>query len=165
MPEMRGYEGELCAEFAEVIDEQAAGRRVEAVRVRIGARHGVDAEAFRRAFAEAARGTAAQDAAVHLVLSPVTVECEACGQRTETLDPPLRTPAHAHTAARGAAGAPPPRPWAGDAGDDPGDEAAYACPRCASDRVTVTGGDELALEAVWFRAEPAIPPQRPPQTR
>ncbi|GAB2955259.1 hydrogenase maturation nickel metallochaperone HypA [Nonomuraea fastidiosa] len=158
MPGLRGNESELCAEFAEVIDDQAAGRRVEAVRVRIGARHAVDAEAFRRAFSEAARGTAAQDAAVHLVLSPVTVECEACGRRTETLDPPLRTPAHAQTAARGAAGAPPPRTWTGDAGDDR-DEEAYACPRCASDRVTVTGGDELALEAVWFRTEPIVPPQ------
>ncbi|MEV4472449.1 hydrogenase/urease maturation nickel metallochaperone HypA [Nonomuraea sp. NPDC049504] len=148
---MRGYESGLCAEFVEVIHRQAAGRRVSAVRVRVGARHAVAAETFRQAFCRAARGTAAQDAAVHLVVSPVTIDCDGCGRRTESMDPPLRTPARARAAA-GAAG-PAPGPSL-DELDEPDElDGAYVCPRCAGDRVTVSGGDELALEAVWFRTQ------------
>lgn len=151
---MRGYESGLFAEFVEVIHRQAAGRRVSAVRVRVGARHAVAAETFRQAFCRAARGTAAQDAAVHLVVSPVTIDCDGCGRRTESMDPPLRTPARARAAA-GAAG-PAPGPSLDELDDlDDLDEldGAYVCPRCAGERVTVSGGDELALEAVWFRTQ------------
>ncbi|GAA3667952.1 hydrogenase maturation nickel metallochaperone HypA [Nonomuraea antimicrobica] len=76
----------LCEGLVELIHRQAAGRRVASARVRVGARHAVAEEAFGQAFTLAARGTAAQDAVVDLVITPVTVECRTCGRESESTD-------------------------------------------------------------------------------
>jgi hydrogenase nickel incorporation protein HypA/HybF len=76
----------MCEGLLDLIEEQAAGRRVTAVRVRVGARHAVVGEALDQAFALVANGTAVQDAVVDLVITPVTVDCRACDRRSESVD-------------------------------------------------------------------------------
>ncbi|MEV0387034.1 hydrogenase maturation nickel metallochaperone HypA [Nonomuraea sp. NPDC050643] len=76
----------LCEGLVELIHRQAAGRRVAAARIRVGARHAVLDEAFGQAFTLAAEGTAAQGAEIDLVITPLTVECRSCGVLSESLD-------------------------------------------------------------------------------
>ncbi len=76
----------MCEGLVELIERRAAGRRISGARVRVGTRHAVVGEAFDQAFALAAAGTAAQDAVVDLVVTPVTVACHTCGGRSESLD-------------------------------------------------------------------------------
>ncbi|MFE9955141.1 hydrogenase/urease maturation nickel metallochaperone HypA [Micromonospora sp. NPDC005299] len=58
---------------------RAAGRRVTGLRVRIGG-HPVDPEVVAQGIQLAAAGTIAADAAVDLVLEPMTVTCHDCGR-------------------------------------------------------------------------------------
>ncbi|MEV1168776.1 hydrogenase maturation nickel metallochaperone HypA [Nonomuraea sp. NPDC049784] len=76
----------MCEGLVELIQQRAGGRRVTAARVRVGARHAVVDDAFDQAFTMAAAGTAVQDAAVELVITPMTVRCETCGSLSESVD-------------------------------------------------------------------------------
>ncbi|HEY8450889.1 MAG: hydrogenase maturation nickel metallochaperone HypA [Micromonosporaceae bacterium] len=80
MPEIDG------GGLVDVIDHQAAGRRVTSVRLRVGARHAVVPGALDRAFALIADGSVARDAAVDVVVTPATVFCRACGRRSESAE-------------------------------------------------------------------------------
>ncbi len=81
MREIAMYEG-----LRELIDHRAAGRRVASVRLRVGARHAVVNGALDQAFALVADGTAAQGAVLDLVVTPATVACHACGQKSDSAD-------------------------------------------------------------------------------
>ncbi|MEV1239021.1 hydrogenase maturation nickel metallochaperone HypA [Nonomuraea sp. NPDC049750] len=76
----------MCEGLVDLVRQQADGRRVTGLRVRIGARHAVVGEAFDHAFALAAEGSAAEGAALDLVVTPVTVDCGACGHQSESVD-------------------------------------------------------------------------------
>ncbi|MEU4230971.1 hydrogenase maturation nickel metallochaperone HypA [Nonomuraea sp. NPDC026600] len=76
----------MCEGLVDLVRQHAAGRRVAGVRVRIGARHAVVGEAFDQAFAFAALGSAAEGAALDLVVTPVTVDCGTCGHMSESID-------------------------------------------------------------------------------
>ncbi|MEU3453562.1 hydrogenase/urease maturation nickel metallochaperone HypA [Micromonospora sp. NPDC006766] len=58
---------------------RAAGRRVTGLRVRIGG-HPVNPDVVTQGIQVAAAGTVAADAAVDLVLEPMTVRCHDCGR-------------------------------------------------------------------------------------
>jgi hydrogenase nickel incorporation protein HypA/HybF len=77
----------MCEGLIDLIEQYAAGRRVTAVRIRIGVRHGVVDEAFDQAFTLAAAGTMAAGATVDLVVTPVTIRCRSCGQQSASPDP------------------------------------------------------------------------------
>jgi hydrogenase nickel incorporation protein HypA/HybF len=83
----------MCEGLLDLIEKRADGRRITSVRVRVGARHAVVDQVFDQAFALVANGTAVEDAAVDLVIVPVTVACRSCGGRSESLDT-LATCAH-----------------------------------------------------------------------
>lgn len=68
----------LCEGIVEATLRRAKGRRVTAVRVRVGG-HPVDAEVVNQGFRMAAAGTVAADATVELVMEPMTVRCHGCG--------------------------------------------------------------------------------------
>lgn len=74
----------MCEGLVDMIDQQAAGRRVTGVRLRVGARHAVVPGALDQAFALVADGTVAQDAAVDVVVTPATVLCRTCGQANQS---------------------------------------------------------------------------------
>ena len=76
----------MCEGLVDLVRQHAAGRRVAGLRVRIGARHAVVGEAFDQAFAFAAEGSAAEGAALDLVVTPVIVDCGACGLKSESVD-------------------------------------------------------------------------------
>jgi hydrogenase nickel incorporation protein HypA/HybF len=76
----------VCDELRDLIDQQAAGRRIISVRLRVGARHAVVNEAFDQAFALIADGTAAQGAVLDLVVTPATVSCHSCGGKGDAVD-------------------------------------------------------------------------------
>ncbi|MCG5218647.1 hydrogenase maturation nickel metallochaperone HypA [Streptosporangium sp. KLBMP 9127] len=76
----------MCEGLLDLIEQRAAGRRITAVRLRVGARHAVVDEAFDQAFAVVADGTAVQDAVVDLEVVPVTVTCRTCERLSESLD-------------------------------------------------------------------------------
>jgi hydrogenase nickel incorporation protein HypA/HybF len=73
--------------FAEAILDaalrRAAGRRVARVRVRVGSLHRLAGPAMDQAFAMVAGGTEAEDAALDLVVVPVTASCRTCGHREQ----------------------------------------------------------------------------------
>ncbi len=81
------HEHGICEGLVDLIEQQAAGRKVTGVRLRIGARHAVVDQAFDQAFAMAADGTAAAGAKLDLVVTPMTVTCRACGRHSESTDP------------------------------------------------------------------------------
>lgn len=83
----------LCEGLVDLIHSQAAGRPVASARVRVGARHAVVEEAFGQAFTMAAAGTSAQDAVIDLIIVPATIECVACGGRSESMDTLAACPA------------------------------------------------------------------------
>lgn len=77
----------LCEPILASVQQQAAGRRVTGLRVRVGVRHAVVPDAFEQAFAMVADGTVADGAAVDLVVTPAVADCHTCGQRMEAADP------------------------------------------------------------------------------
>jgi hydrogenase nickel incorporation protein HypA/HybF len=77
----------LCEGLLGAVEAAAGGRRVTAVRVRIGARHAVVPDAFEQAFKLIAGGTVADGASLDLVVAPVTLTCRAAGHRGTSLDP------------------------------------------------------------------------------
>jgi hydrogenase nickel incorporation protein HypA/HybF len=74
----------MCEGIAEAVVRRAAGRRVSSARVRIGG-HAVDPEVIDQGFRLAATGTVAEDAALDLVLEPMSLRCNSCGN-TQSID-------------------------------------------------------------------------------
>ncbi len=68
----------LCESVLNAVEKRAAGRRVTALRVKIGVLHRVSWEAFDAAFTVLSTGSVAQGAAVDYVVSPVRVRCRSC---------------------------------------------------------------------------------------
>ncbi|GII23778.1 hydrogenase maturation nickel metallochaperone HypA/HybF [Planosporangium mesophilum] len=83
----------LCEPFVEAIERRAAGRRVTAVRMRIGVLHRVVEPSLEQAFALVSAGTVAEGAAVELVTVPARAACPACGWQDETAEPVALCPA------------------------------------------------------------------------
>ena len=75
------HEVGLCEALVEATLRRAAGRRVSAVRVRIGG-HPVDPAVIAQGFQVAALGTVAEGAAVQVLLDPMTARCGGCGAET-----------------------------------------------------------------------------------
>ena len=63
----------------DTVERRAAGREVDAIRLRVGVLHRVVPSAFDQAFEMVAMGTVAEGAAVDLVSIPVEVRCPDCG--------------------------------------------------------------------------------------
>lgn len=68
----------LCDSVLDAVEQRAAGRRVVALRVKIGVLHRVSQEAFDAAFTVLSTGSVAQGAAVDFVVQPVRVRCQSC---------------------------------------------------------------------------------------
>jgi hydrogenase nickel incorporation protein HypA/HybF len=79
------HESGLCEAMVAATLRRANGRRVHAVRVRIGG-HPVDPEVIAQGFRVAALGTVAEDATVDVVLDPMTVRCNDCGAQSPVTD-------------------------------------------------------------------------------
>lgn len=69
----------MCESVLDAVEKRAAGRRVTALRVKVGVLHRVPRESFDSAFAVMSTGSVAQGAAVDFVVQPVHVHCRACG--------------------------------------------------------------------------------------
>jgi hydrogenase nickel incorporation protein HypA/HybF len=80
------HEYGLCQSVLDAVENRAAGRRVQRVRVRVGALHRVAEPAFEEAFSAVSNGTVAEDASVDVVLIPVRMRCRACGLEGEADD-------------------------------------------------------------------------------
>jgi len=70
----------LCESVLDAVEKRAAGRRVSALRVKVGVLHRVPRESFDSAFALISTGSVAQGAAVDFVVLPVRVHCRSCGK-------------------------------------------------------------------------------------
>ena len=79
------HESGLCEALVEATLRRAQGRRVSAVRVRIGG-HPVDPAVIDQGFQVAALGTLAEGASVDVVVDPMTVRCNGCGQASPVTD-------------------------------------------------------------------------------
>jgi hydrogenase nickel incorporation protein HypA/HybF len=80
------HEYGLCEGIVDAVRRRADGRPVAWVRIRAGARQGVDVESMNQAFHHVAAGTEAADASVDLVAVPLNLQCEACGANAQTHD-------------------------------------------------------------------------------
>jgi hydrogenase nickel incorporation protein HypA/HybF len=80
------HEYGLCEGIVDAVRKRASGRPVAWVRIRAGARQGVDPESMNQAFHHVAAGTEAADAVVDLVPVPLHLRCEACGAEARTHD-------------------------------------------------------------------------------
>ncbi len=69
----------MCESIVDAVQRRAGDRPVRRVRVRVGALHAVEPDAFTQSFQMAAAGTVAEDAVPDLVLLPVTIRCRGCG--------------------------------------------------------------------------------------
>ena len=72
------HEVALCEAILDAVEKRAAGRRVTALRVAVGALHRVPPEAFDQAFEVLSAGSVAQGADVDLVVLPLRVRCRGC---------------------------------------------------------------------------------------
>ncbi|GAA1017446.1 hypothetical protein GCM10009556_063930 [Acrocarpospora pleiomorpha] len=85
------HETGLCDAIVLAVLRRAEGRRVTAVRVRVGGHaggHEVDPAVIDQGFRVAAAGTAAQDADVDVVIEPLSVRCRDCDSHGPALDAP-----------------------------------------------------------------------------
>ncbi|TDC62889.1 hydrogenase maturation nickel metallochaperone HypA [Actinomadura sp. GC306] len=71
----------MCEGIVEAALRRADGRPVRGIRVRVGG-HPVDPAVVEQGVRLAAAGTVAEDAALDLVLEPLSVHCDRCGART-----------------------------------------------------------------------------------
>lgn len=76
----------LCESILDAAEKQAAGRRVTAMRIKVGTLHRVPGETFRSAFAVLSAGSVAHGADIDFVLAPVQMHCHACGQDSSVDD-------------------------------------------------------------------------------
>jgi hydrogenase nickel incorporation protein HypA/HybF len=79
------HESGLCEALVEATLRRAHGRRVSAVRVRIGG-HPVDPAVIDQGFQVAALGTVAEGATVDVVVDPMLVRCNDCQATSPVTD-------------------------------------------------------------------------------
>jgi hydrogenase nickel incorporation protein HypA/HybF len=79
------HESGLCEALVEATLRRANGRRVSAVRVRIGG-HPVDPAVIDQGFQLAALGTVAEGATVDVVIDPMRVRCGDCQATSPVTD-------------------------------------------------------------------------------
>ncbi|MCW3840544.1 hydrogenase maturation nickel metallochaperone HypA [Micromonospora yasonensis] len=79
------HETGLSEAIVAAVVRRAAGRRVTGLRVRIGG-HSVDRDVVTQGIQVAAVGTVVADAALDLVLEPMTVRCHECGRSARVDD-------------------------------------------------------------------------------
>jgi hydrogenase nickel incorporation protein HypA/HybF len=72
------HEFGVAAAVLEAVDARAAGRRVRALRLHVGALQRLDRSVFDQAFAMIADGGVAEDATVDVVEVAVAVRCHGC---------------------------------------------------------------------------------------
>jgi hydrogenase nickel incorporation protein HypA/HybF len=84
------HELSIAEAIVDVAERHAAGRRVSAVEVRVGALRQVVPEALQFAFALVAQGTALDGARLELVHVPARGRCRACDAECAHADFPLR---------------------------------------------------------------------------
>jgi hydrogenase nickel incorporation protein HypA/HybF len=75
----------MCEGIAEAVLRRADGRRVTSARVRVGG-HAVDPDVIDQGFRLAAAGTLAEDAAIDLVMEPMSLRCHRCGNEQPVRD-------------------------------------------------------------------------------
>jgi hydrogenase nickel incorporation protein HypA/HybF len=80
------HEYGMCDGIVDAVQRRAAGKRVARVKVRIGVMHRIVEEVFQQAFAHAALGSEAENAAVDIVAVPVRVVCRSCEAKFDALD-------------------------------------------------------------------------------
>lgn len=80
------HEYGLCESVLDAVKDRAAGRRVQRVKVRVGALHRVAPPAFEEAFTVVSNGSVAEDAALDVVFVPIRMRCRSCGLESETDD-------------------------------------------------------------------------------
>lgn len=81
------HEFGIAESVLDAVQRRAAGRPVEALTVRAGALQRIDQASMDTAFEVVSAGTVAEGARVRLVVVPVHVHCNECGQDTESDDP------------------------------------------------------------------------------
>jgi hydrogenase nickel incorporation protein HypA/HybF len=86
------HEFGLAEGVLDAVRRRAAGRPVRSVRLRAGARHGVDAVSMSQAFRVVAQGTEAEGATLDLVTVPARLTCRSCGRSAQTFDVLARCP-------------------------------------------------------------------------
>jgi hydrogenase nickel incorporation protein HypA/HybF len=86
------HEVGLCEAVLDAVDRRAAGRTVQAVRVRSGVMNRVDEESMRQSFALVSEGSVAEGAELTLEIVPITVECDACDTSSVVDDVVLSCP-------------------------------------------------------------------------
>ncbi len=75
----------LCDAILDATLARARGRRVRAVRVRVGG-HPVDPEVIQHGVRVAAMGTVAEDVRVELIYEPMVLRCRSCGHESSADD-------------------------------------------------------------------------------
>jgi hydrogenase nickel incorporation protein HypA/HybF len=75
----------LCEGIVEAALRRADGRRVRAVRVRLGG-HPVDSAVIQQGVQVAALGTVAEDMRVEVVMDPAIARCRDCGAQAPVTD-------------------------------------------------------------------------------
>jgi hydrogenase nickel incorporation protein HypA/HybF len=76
----------MCEAILDATLARARGRRVRAVRVRVGG-HPVDPEVINHGVRVAAMGTVAEDVRVDVVAEPTLLRCRDCGHETRADEP------------------------------------------------------------------------------
>ena len=84
------HELSITRNIVSIVAERAAGRRVKAVRLKVGRLAGVEVEALRFCFGVCCEGTSLAGAALEIEQPPGLGECQGCGE-THELEQPLGT--------------------------------------------------------------------------
>jgi len=112
----------------------AGGRRVAAVRLRLGELQQIDVEVLRFAIGELSRGTAAEGMEVEVQTEPAEFECTSCGNRWNPLGTKID----------------------GDIMElihflPESSKIHMRCPRCGSSDFRISGGRGLWIESILIR--------------
>ena len=126
------HELSLAIAIVELVERHAAGRRVSAVNVKVGALRQVVPRSLEFQFGFAARGSLCEAAALEQELVAARLRCEDCRREWDPAPRPAET----------------------------ADELmiSFRCPSCGSARFEVAGGDELEVESIEVSDEGALRP-------
>ena len=80
------HEFGLCESILDAVEQRAGGRPVTRVTVRCGVLNRVDGPTMQQVFTLVAEGSVAEAAALDLVVVPVRLSCNGCGQAGEVDD-------------------------------------------------------------------------------
>lgn len=121
------HELSLAIAIVELVERHAAGRRVSAVNVKVGALRQVVPRSLEFQFGFAARGSVCQGAALDQELVAARLHCEDCRREWDPVPRPAETAADLTVS--------------------------FRCPGCESTRFEVAGGDELEVESIEVSGE------------